>query len=135
MSGDIALYVHMPFCRRKCLYCSFISFEKREADISVYLAAMENEMKLRTQGECIRTVYIGGGTPSLIPEKSLGKLFTAIRRLFTIDDNAEISMEANPGTINLKYLKSLRKLGVNRLSLGTKFNDKELALLGHPYYG
>lgn len=131
MSSDIALYVHVPFCRRKCRYCSFISFEQRAADIPIYLQALKNELKLRSCGECVHSIYLGGGTPSLLPADSIADLLTDVNRLFTLDAAAEITMEANPGTIDETYLKAVRNAGINRLSLGIQsFSDRELAMLG-----
>ncbi len=131
MSGDIALYVHFPFCRRKCHYCSFISYEKREADILSYVEAVKQEMRLRSHGERLGSIYLGGGTPSLLPPESVSDLFAAINRIFILDKNAEITMEANPGTINETYLNKVKKCGINRLSLGVQsFNDDELKILG-----
>ena len=80
MSGDIALYVHLPFCRRKCHYCSFISFAQREKDIPAYMKTLEKELQLRTRKEHIHSIYLGGGTPSLIPAKSLEKLPESYRQ-------------------------------------------------------
>jgi oxygen-independent coproporphyrinogen III oxidase len=131
MSGDIALYVHLPFCRRKCHYCSFISFAQREADIPAYLETLGKELQLRTNHEHITSIYLGGGTPSLVPVKSLEKLLDVIGELCTVDKSAEISMEANPGTVNEEYLSAIRQLGINRLSLGVQsFEDDELKMLG-----
>ena len=131
MSRDISLYIHVPFCRRKCPYCSFVSYDYREADIPLYLSALKNELIRRAGGECIRSIYFGGGTPSLLPAEHIGDLLSAISSLFTVDEAAEITIEANPGTVNEAYLTSIRKLGANRLSLGVQsMNDRELALLG-----
>jgi len=128
---DIALYIHAPFCRHKCSYCSFVSYDCREPDIPLYLTALEKELTLRAGGECIRSIYIGGGTPSLIPARDIGGLMLTINSLFAVDEAAEITIEANPGTINRTYLAAARKLGINRLSLGLQsLNDRELALLG-----
>ena len=131
MSGDIALYVHIPFCRRKCLYCSFISYEKREGDIPLYLNALKNELKARAEGQYVRSIFFGGGTPSLLPAEDIGGLLSLIRTHFTLDKAVEISIEANPGTVDEAYLTTIRKMGINRLSLGVQsFNDRELAMLG-----
>jgi oxygen-independent coproporphyrinogen III oxidase len=131
MSGDIALYVHMPFCRRKCHYCSFISFAQREADIPAYMETLEKELQLRAHHEHITSIYLGGGTPSLVPAKSLEQFLSTIRKLCVIDKTAEISMEANPGTVNDENLAAIRQLGINRLSLGVQsFDDDELKMLG-----
>ncbi|MFC1873356.1 radical SAM family heme chaperone HemW [Chloroflexota bacterium] len=131
MARDIALYVHVPFCRRKCPYCSFVSYDDRGADISLYLSALKKELIRRTGGEHVRSIYFGGGTPSLLPAQYIGDLLSAASSLFTLDEAAEITIEANPGTINRAYLTAIRELGVNRLSLGVQsLNDNELALLG-----
>jgi oxygen-independent coproporphyrinogen III oxidase len=131
MSRDIALYIHIPFCRRKCLYCSFISYAEREVDIPPYLDALKNELRQRTGGEHVRSVYFGGGTPSLLPVKDIKDIVSLIGTLFTLDKATEISMEANPGTIDEAYFTAIRKLGVNRLSLGVQsFDDRDLKMLG-----
>jgi oxygen-independent coproporphyrinogen-3 oxidase len=131
VSRDIALYVHVPFCRRKCLYCSFVSYDNREADIPLYLSALKKELIGRAGGECIRSIYLGGGTPSLLPAEGIGDLLSLISTLFIMDEAAEITIEANPGTIDEAYLTAIRKSGVNRLSLGVQsLDDRELAMLG-----
>ena len=131
MFRDIALYIHVPFCRRKCPYCSFVSYDHRETDISLYLSALKKELIRRAGGACTRSIYFGGGTPSLLSVKHVGDLISAISSLFNVDEAAEITIEANPVTINREYLTAIRELGVNRLSLGVQsLNDRELALLG-----
>lgn len=131
MSGTIALYIHVPFCRRKCRYCSFVSYSGREADIPLYIKALKNELKQRAGGESVCSIYFGGGTPSLLPVKSIGSLLSTIKRQFQLDKAAEITIEANPGTVDEGYLTAVRKLGVNRLSLGVQsFNRRELTMLG-----
>ena len=131
MPHDIALYIHVPFCRHKCPYCSFVSYDYREADIPLYLSALKKELIRRAGGECIRSIYFGGGTPSLLSVKYVDDLISTISSLFTVDEAAEITIEANPGTINSAYLTAIRELGVNRLSLGVQsLNDRELVLLG-----
>jgi oxygen-independent coproporphyrinogen III oxidase len=131
VNRDIALYVHVPFCRRKCLYCSFVSYAGCEKFIPSYLEALEKELAAKASGERIKSIYFGGGTPSLLSADSIGGLLSVIKKLYNVDKDAEISMEANPGTINEVYLAAVRKLGVNRLSLGVQsFDDRELTLLG-----
>jgi oxygen-independent coproporphyrinogen-3 oxidase len=131
VSRDIALYIHIPFCRRKCLYCSFVSYDDREADIPLYLSALKKELIRRAGGECIRSIFFGGGTPSLIPAKDIGDLISVISTLFIMDEAAEITIEANPGTVDEAYLTAIRQPGVNRLSLGVQsLNNHELARLG-----
>ncbi|MFH0941477.1 MAG: radical SAM family heme chaperone HemW [Chloroflexota bacterium] len=131
VTRTIALYIHVPFCRRKCPYCAFVSYEHREADIPRYLSALKKELEQRAGGERVSSVYFGGGTPSLLPAEYLGDIISTIRSLFVVDEAAEITIEANPGTINQAYLASIRPVGVNRLSLGVQsLNDRELGLLG-----
>ncbi len=131
MHRDIALYIHIPFCRRKCHYCSFISYEQREADIPAYISALKAELAQRARGERVRSIYLGGGTPTLLSMEQVADILAGIGSLFAVDAAAEISMEANPGTVNTAYLAAIRQLGVNRLSLGIQsLNDSELARLG-----
>ncbi len=130
MPHDIAIYIHVPFCRRKCSYCSFVSYEHRETEIPAYLSALKKELVRRGHGEHVCSIYFGGGTPSLLPAKYVGDILSTISSLFTVDEAAEITIEANPGTIDQVYLTAVRKLGVNRLSLGVQsMKNTELALL------
>ena len=131
MMRAISLYLHIPFCRRRCRYCSFVSYQGREADIPAYVRALRAELKRRAGGERVRSVYFGGGTPSLLAAGQVGDILATIESLFIVEEAAEISMEANPGTINQPYLADIRALGVNRLSLGVQsLHDAELAMLG-----
>ncbi|MFC1909853.1 radical SAM family heme chaperone HemW [Chloroflexota bacterium] len=131
MSQDIPLYIHVPFCRRKCRYCSFVSYENREAAIPAYLAILKKELTQRVSGQHIQTVYFGGGTPSLLPINQVENIIRRINTIADIDMDAEISFEANPGTLDKTYLSKLRKLGINRLSLGVQsMDDGELRFLG-----
>lgn len=131
MQNEIALYIHIPFCRRKCLYCSFVSCAGREADIPAYIEAVRKELGLRGKGQTVPTIYIGGGTPSLLSSAQMEDIFSAVRSHFTVAEDAEISMEANPGTVDGPYLLAVRGTGINRLSLGVQsLNDGELKMLG-----
>ena len=131
MSHAIALYLHVPFCRRKCNYCSFISYEYREADIPAYVSALKAELVQRARGEHVRSIYFGGGTPTLLSVKQLADILATVGSLFIVEETAEITIEANPGMANMSYLTGIGELGVNRLSLGVQsLNDAELALLG-----
>lgn len=131
MSQEIGLYIHIPFCRRKCLYCSFVSFSHREADIPRYLNALKIELARRAHGEHVSSIYLGGGTPSLLPVESINDLLKAVQALFHVDKTCEVTLEANPGTVDETYLSALRKSGVNRLSLGVQsLEDRELEMLG-----
>ncbi|MBQ7896895.1 MAG: radical SAM family heme chaperone HemW [Clostridia bacterium] len=124
------LYIHFPFCEKKCFYCDFYSL----ADIRLkenYVDALIREIK-KFDGVKIDTVFFGGGTPSLLKESELEKIMTAIHRHFKVSANAEISLEGNPMSINdLDKLSAFHALGINRLSLGVQsFSDKELSYLG-----
>ncbi len=127
---SIALYIHIPFCRRKCSYCSFVSYPCREADIPAYVDALKKELEFYA-GERLGTVYFGGGTPSLLHAHQIGDLLSTIDSLFTLEKGAEITIEANPGTVDEAYLRQIRAIGINRLSLGVQsFDDRELTHLG-----
>ncbi|HJX12034.1 MAG TPA: radical SAM family heme chaperone HemW [Dehalococcoidales bacterium] len=131
MSHATALYLHVPFCRRKCNYCSFISYEYREADIPAYVSALKGELVRRARGERVRSIYFGGGTPNLLSIKQIADILATVGSLYIVEETAEITIEANPGLANMAYLTAIRELGVNRLSLGVQsLNDAELALLG-----
>ena len=131
MFHDNALYIHVPFCKRKCEYCSFVSEEGREKDIPLYSEALVQEIALRVAGKKIMSIYFGGGTPSLLSGAQIEKILSVIRSTCLVKRDAEITIEANPGTVDHEYLSILRQSGINRLSLGIQsFNDSELALLG-----
>jgi oxygen-independent coproporphyrinogen-3 oxidase len=131
VNRDIALYIHVPFCRRKCRYCSFVSFAGREVSIPAYVSALKTELYRCSRQETVTSIYIGGGTPSLLDVKQIADILNSVSSFFTLSKGAEISIEANPGTVDQSYLSGLRSLGVNRLSLGVQsFDDAELTLLG-----
>lgn len=134
MDQSLSLYIHFPFCVRKCRYCDFLSGPADAGAREAYLRALEREISLVPQfvvERPVRTLFFGGGTPSLMEEGQLSSLMEAVRSKFNLDEGAEISMEVNPGTADLQKLKAFRKLGINRLSIGVQsFRDEELALLG-----
>lgn len=124
------LYIHIPFCKRKCGYCDFISYEKLD-EIDTYLSAIEKEAQIRqTANKSFETVYIGGGTPSVLNEKQIEKLFSIINKNFFLSDKSEITFESNPESLTKTKAKVLKSLGVNRISMGLEsFNDKNLSYL------
>lgn len=125
------IYVHVPFCRRKCNYCAFNSKIGGEAERSAYVEALIREINLRGTFEGVETIYIGGGTPTTLELAQLEKIIGAVRKSFKVDKNAEITIEANPGTVDAAYLRGLKSIGVNRLSLGVQsFDDGLLRVLG-----
>lgn len=128
------IYLHVPFCRAKCAYCDFASFAGLEALIGDYLDALRAEMALVApawQSVAFTSVFIGGGTPSLLLPDQLSVLVEGLRAHFALDPAAENTIEANPGTVDRASLRALRGLGFNRLSLGVQsLDDGELARLG-----
>ncbi|KPK48189.1 MAG: hypothetical protein AMJ77_00750, partial [Dehalococcoidia bacterium SM23_28_2] len=130
----VSLYIHIPFCQAKCSYCDFNSYAGLESLVPSYVRALLAEMTLwqqPIQGMQAATVFLGGGTPSLLPLADIERTLTALRQRFRLAADAEVSCEANPGTVHRPYLRGLRSLGVNRLSLGVQsFHDDELAVLG-----
>jgi oxygen-independent coproporphyrinogen III oxidase len=131
MDREISIYLHLPFCRQRCAYCAFTSFAGREAVIPAYAQALTTEMAHRAGDETVKTIFLGGGTPSLFPVETLRDILDGVRSHWTVSANAEISLEANPGDLDPAYLAALRAAGFNRISLGVQsFVDRELKLLG-----
>ncbi|MGQ9573545.1 MAG: radical SAM family heme chaperone HemW [Dehalococcoidia bacterium] len=132
--ASLAIYLHIPFCRAKCAYCDFNSYAGLETLIPSYVDALIAEMALWrefTQHMSVATVFLGGGTPSLLPLAMVKGIVTALRQHFRLVTHAEVSCEANPGTIDRLYVQGLRSLGINRLSLGVEsFHANELRTLG-----
>lgn len=129
------LYIHIPFCIRKCIYCDFFSVPYDEDLALRYVDALvrELEMRKRVAGE-LKTVYIGGGTPTTAPTLSLAGVIRKIKDSFTLSPDAEITTEANPGTIDEEKARALSDAGANRFSFGVQsFNDHELKLLGRAH--
>jgi oxygen-independent coproporphyrinogen-3 oxidase len=127
-------YAHIPFCQSKCSYCHFVSYPYEEFLASRYEKALICEIE-RTSiandyGEA-DTIYLGGGTPSLVARDSINRILTAFRSRFHITDDCEISLEANPGTLSKEKIEAFRRIGINRISLGAQsFADQELAAIG-----
>lgn len=125
------LYVHIPFCRSRCKYCDFASTAGQEHLIFSYVSALCQEIASLPGEEALETIYLGGGTPSLLSLSQLGDILKAIQAHWKLSSNTEITCEVNPGTINAKYLNGLRRLGLNRISIGAQsMRDAELLLLG-----
>ena len=123
MSDQLGIYIHIPFCRSKCDYCDFYSLSGREADMDKYqkaLLAHIKETAPHAKGTEVDTVYFGGGTPSYYGAKRLKALLAALRRQFRIRRDAEITLEANPDSVDLRSLTQLRRAGFNRISLGVQ---------------
>jgi oxygen-independent coproporphyrinogen-3 oxidase len=131
----LSLYVHIPWCLRKCPYCDFNSHEKRgDLPEDEYVDALVADLEANLEnvwGRRIHTVFIGGGTPSLFSPRSIDRLLTSLRTRIAIDPDAEITMEANPGTFEIERFRGFHAAGVNRLSIGVQsFDDARLAAIG-----
>ena len=124
------LYIHIPFCLSKCGYCSFYSIKSLNL-IPEYITALNKEFKYyRNVFLSFDTIYLGGGTPSLLSIKQLETIFYAINKSYKIDPQAEITIEVNPGDVSLEYFHTLRSLGINRLNIGIQsFDDNILKFL------
>lgn len=126
------LYIHIPFCIKKCIYCDFFSVSYNEPTVNRYIDALCKELYIKkdTAGT-LRSVYIGGGTPTLLSDKCFRQLFTCLKGNYNFSSDVEITVEANPGTIHGLKTDAIISSGVNRLSLGVQsFNDNELKTLG-----
>ena len=134
MSGGMELYLHMPFCVRKCAYCDFLSFPSGAETQRMYAKRLMKDIDVmgKRYGEIpVETIFIGGGTPSVPDSALIVEIMEHVRHAFHVSDGAEISMEANPGTVTREKLTDYRKAGINRLSFGLQSaNDRELKLLG-----
>ena len=145
-----SIYLHIPFCSTKCPYCDFASWANSEHLIDNYFNALTNEIETKCNAytdyrnavvetpqrgvSTIKTIFIGGGTPSLIPSEYYKKLFHELKKYFVFSENCEITLELNPGTAREDYLKGYKELGINRISIGAQsFNQQILDLLGRKH--
>ena len=130
MSDQKSIYIHIPFCVKKCVYCDFYS-KTNLSLIPDYVKSLRKEIEQRSGSkDKINTIYFGGGTPSLLAVKDIDLTLQTISDRFKVSRNVEISLEVNPGTIDLNYLRELKKAGINRLSIGVQsFNDDKLKFL------
>ncbi len=126
---NYSIYLHIPFCQHRCGYCDFNTYAGLDDLIPAYTRALEVEIRSFSSLP-VHTIFFGGGTPSLLPPSSIAKLLQALGETFDLLPDAEITLEANPGTLSKAYLKALRATGVNRLSLGMQSSHpQELAML------
>ena len=138
-SETAGIYVHIPFCRSKCAYCAFTSYPVAGHDPEAYLNALAQEIGFYQEqawcrGYLFSSLFIGGGTPTILTAPQLTSLLNRLRTSFAFTDEAEISVEANPDTVDAAKLAALRAAGVNRLSLGIQtFNDATLRRIGRPH--
>ncbi|MGE4276156.1 MAG: radical SAM family heme chaperone HemW [Lawsonibacter sp.] len=133
----LGIYIHIPFCRSKCDYCDFYSLAGREERMDAYQKALLThigETAPLAQGIPVDTIYFGGGTPSFYGDKRLRELLCAVQKQFQVEKGAEITLEANPDSVEVKSLRRLRKAGFNRLSLGIQSScPEELAAIHRPH--
>jgi len=133
------LYIHIPFCARKCAYCDFLSFSKPKEKMQQYVEKLIREIEWageKYKEETVSSIFIGGGTPSILEAEQTAAIMQAVRRCFSIEESAEISIEANPGTVTEEKLRTYKTVGINRISFGLQSADaRELRLLGriHSY--
>ena len=136
---NLELYLHIPFCVRKCAYCDFLSHTPEKGEIEAYVKALKEEIASYENvfDSCqVSTIFFGGGTPSLLTAEQMKEILDGVRTYFRLEDTAEITMELNPGTATRENLIGYRSAGVNRLSIGLQsIHDKELKMLGriHDY--
>lgn len=140
--GDMGLYVHIPFCKQKCMYCDFPAYQNLQDYYETYVYALVQEIDLwvtehpESKSRPIDTIYFGGGTPTELSIQQLQMIVDKIKSTFTITDNCHMTIESNPGEVDLQYLTKLVKLGFNRISFGVQtFDDKALTMLHRSHNG
>jgi oxygen-independent coproporphyrinogen-3 oxidase len=137
MTSDTSIYIHIPFCRHRCAYCDFNTYAGQEDSIPAYVKALIHEINFvglqvtrQSDPPIIHTVFFGGGTPSLLSGSQFFSIMEALRAAFTFSTDAEISIEANPGTVSAEKLSTVRGAGINRISFGVQSaNSEELHML------
>jgi oxygen-independent coproporphyrinogen-3 oxidase len=135
-TGKLGIYIHIPFCRSRCRYCSFLSDDSTgDTERSLYVAQLRREIAgksaLYSAHRTVDTIFIGGGTPTILPSEEIDDVIEAVFSRFRVDDDVEITIESNPGTVDRDNLAALKTAGVNRLSFGVQsFNDDTLSRLG-----
>ena len=124
----IGVYIHIPFCKQKCYYCDFISYANNEKYFEKYVQALIKEINnfLYNNDVEIETIYIGGGTPSIIDAKYIEKIITIFQEKNLLENTKEITIEVNPGTVDEDKIKSYKKIGINRLSIGLQSTDNNM---------
>ena len=130
--SSLALYIHWPFCKIKCPYCDFNSYKRKSTNQSHWLKAYLKALELwssRLAGRKIKSIFFGGGTPSLLNPDFVGIVLQKIDSLWSINGNCEITIEANPNSVSESKFKLFRKIGINRVSVGVQaLNNKDLSL-------
>lgn len=126
---ELGLYIHIPFCVKKCNYCDFLSAPAAQKVQMAYLDNLQKEIEEKSKEYkefCVDTIYIGGGTPTCVPYEALVKIMDTVKEGFLLSGDCEITIECNPGTVTKEALKAYRASGINRLSIGLQSTDDEL---------
>ena len=125
---ELGLYIHIPFCKQKCYYCDFVSYAKNEKFFERYIEALLEEMNnfFDNNDVEIKTIYIGGGTPSIIDAKYIEKIMNFFKEKDLLKKTKEITIEVNPGTVDEEKIKCYKKAGINRLSIGLQSTDDNM---------
>jgi oxygen-independent coproporphyrinogen-3 oxidase len=133
-NGGFGIYIHWPFCAAKCPYCDFNSHVRKSVDQSRWLSAIRFELKnnaIRTQGRTVNTIFFGGGTPSLMEPETVAGVIKEIASLWELDSNLEITLEANPTSVEAQKFSDFNKAGITRVSMGIQsLRDNDLKALG-----
>lgn len=129
--NDISIYIHIPFCERKCSYCAFVSFWLSYAERERYINSLLDEIDNFSTTKKVKTIYLGGGTPSLLSKDEIFAIFSKLREKFDIDKNAEITIEVNPNSVDEEKLRAYKAVGINRISVGVQsLSNKTLKSIG-----
>ena len=131
MNKTFSIYVHIPFCQSKCIYCDFASFVAGEDKVKKYFDALCQEIERCEFSGKAKTIYFGGGTPSCVDDENIERVLLKLKEKFEIDKNCEISIECNPASADKRKLEKYKEIGINRISFGVQsLNDNQLAFLG-----
>lgn len=134
----IGIYIHIPFCKQKCYYCDFISYPHKEEWVEKYMTCLQLEIEAKAKENQIQakhgleekykvmTIYIGGGTPSYIEEEAIFHILNSIKKNYDVDQQAEVTIEVNPGTVTQQKLETYLQAGVNRISIGLQAKQERL---------
>ncbi len=136
-NSPLSIYIHYPFCKSKCPYCDFNSHVTKEIDEEKFLQAYKNELQYfaaKLKNRTVKTIFFGGGTPSLMPTYFVQKILEEISKIWTIDKNCEVTLEANPTSFEAGKFREFKAAGINRLSIGIQaLNDSDLKFLGREH--
>ena len=128
--NELGIYIHIPFCKSKCYYCDFISYSNKESEMPLYFSMLLKEINIKSKKikkeDVVTTIYIGGGTPSFVSEKYIRNILNEIKKDYNVDENAEVTIEINPGAANREKLQSYKNAGINRISIGLQTTENKI---------